>query len=220
MTIAVLADERSKKEWLNKGIPKTVEVLWCGSVKTLVATVADAYFDLLYTLDSERNGHLKMRAGHPFFINAVEYSTQKTGNEFIRINSWSGFLQRPIVEVSIGDTRQEAVVRNVFDQLGWRFQLAPDIPGMITARVIATIINEAYYTYGEKISSKDEIDIAMKLGTSYPLGPFEWSEQIGLERIGALLNELSLTDNRYLLAPELEKELASRQNRNPVIGNK
>ena len=220
MTIAVLADERLKKEWLNKGMSETVEVLWCGSVKTLVATVADVYFDLLYTLDSERNGQLRMRTGHPFFINAVEFSTQKTGDEFIRINAWPGFLQRSIVEVAIGDANQESTVKEVFDQLGWRFQLAPDIPGMITARVIATIINEAYYTYGEKISSKDEIDIAMKLGTSYPLGPFEWSEQIGLEKIGVLLTELSLTDTRYLLAPELEKELIFLQGGNPVVGNK
>ena len=73
MTIAVLADERLKKEWLNKGMSETVEILWCGSVKTLVATVADAYFDLLYTLDSERNRQLKMRSGYPFFINSVEY---------------------------------------------------------------------------------------------------------------------------------------------------
>ena len=52
MTIAVLADDALKKEWLAKPVNSEVEILWCGSVKTLVATVADAYIDLLFTLST------------------------------------------------------------------------------------------------------------------------------------------------------------------------
>jgi len=85
--------------------------------------------------------------------------------------------------------------------------LAPDIPGMITARVLATIINEAYYTLGAQVSSREEIDIAMKLGTSYPYGPFEWSDKIGLQRVYELLNELRSADARYMPAPALEKAM-------------
>lgn len=213
MTIAVLADEGLKKEWLKKGVPETVELLWCGTVKTLVATVAEVYVDLLYTPDNERTKQLTMRSGYPFFINAVEYTTQQTGAGFIRINAWPGFLQRDIIEIAFADSSQEAIVQRVFNQLGWRYQLVPDTPGMITARIIASIINEAYYTYGEKISTKDEIDIAMRLGTSYPYGPFEWSELIGLEKIGSLLMELSKSDSRYNLAPTLEKEIVQMQSR-------
>ena len=207
MTIAVLADEGLKKEWLRKGVQGEAEILWCGSAKTLVATVADAYFDLLYEPDKERTKLLAMRSGFPFFINSVEYTLELAGNNFIRINSWPGFLERDIVEVAIAETEQEAIVKRIFGKLNWNYRIVPDLPGMITARIIASIINEAYYTYGEDISGKEEIDIAMKLGTSYPFGPFEWSKLIGLEKIGSLLTALGKTDSRYQLAPALEKEI-------------
>ena len=211
MTIAVLADEGLKKEWLRKGVQEEIEILWCGSVKTLIATVADVYIDLLFESDRERSKQLAMRSGFPFFINSVEHTLQQAGNNFIRINAWPGFLERDIVEVAIAEPEQESIVKRVFEKLNWHYRITPDVPGMITARIIASIINEAYYTYGEDISGKEEIDIAMKLGTSYPKGPFEWSKQIGLEKIGSLLTELAKTDKRYLLAPALQNEINQRK---------
>ncbi len=213
MVIAVLANDVLKKEWIAKGVPANVEVLWCGSVKTLVATVADVYIDLLFINDKERTAQLGMRAGFPFFINAVEYSGKELEPFFIRINAWPGFLERRIVEVAITNPLQEPMVKKFFDTLNWNYQLVPDTPGMISARIIATIINEAYYTFGEEISTKEEIDIAMKLGTSYPFGPFEWSEKIGLDKIYNLLIELSKTDSSYTVAPALENDLSIQQNK-------
>jgi 3-hydroxybutyryl-CoA dehydrogenase len=91
-----------------------------------------------------------------------------------------------------------------FQSLGWTFHIAPDVPGMVSARVIAMIVNEAYFALGEGVSTKSEIDIAMKLGTNYPFGPFEWSEKIGLWRIYHLLQILSSKDMRYTTAPALD----------------
>jgi 3-hydroxybutyryl-CoA dehydrogenase len=70
------------------------------------------------------------------------------------------------------------------------------------------IINEAYFALGDEVSSKKEIDIAMKLGTNYPYGPFEWCEQIGLKNIHSLLTILKKNDSRYEIAPALVKELS------------
>jgi 3-hydroxybutyryl-CoA dehydrogenase len=103
-------------------------------------------------------------------------------------------------------TVSEAIVKDIFEQLQWQYILAPDIPGMITARVLSAIINEAYYTLGAEVSTREEIDIAMKLGTSYPYGPFEWSDKIGLTKVYELLTELSSEDARYVPAPLLKEE--------------
>jgi 3-hydroxybutyryl-CoA dehydrogenase len=73
----------------------------------------------------------------------------------------------------------------------------PDVPGFITARVIAMIVNEAWFALEEGISTKEDIDIAMRLGTNYPYGPFEWGNQIGLENVYALLGKLSKISKRY-----------------------
>jgi 3-hydroxybutyryl-CoA dehydrogenase len=84
----------------------------------------------------------------------------------------------------------------------------PDIPGFVTARVISAIINEAYFALEEKVSSREEIDIAMKTGTNYPYGPFEWADKIGLKNVYALLDVLSRDEAGYTPA-SLLKESAS-----------
>ena len=63
-----------------------------------------------------------------------------------------------------------------------------------------------FFTLDEKVSSKKEIDIAMKLGTNYPYGPFEWCEKTGLNNIYELLTKLSITHPRYEPAALLKKE--------------
>jgi 3-hydroxybutyryl-CoA dehydrogenase len=69
------------------------------------------------------------------------------------------------------------------------------------------IVNEACFALNEKVSSPAEIDIALKLGTSYPLGPFEWSKQVGSDRIIQLLTSLSKDNERYMPAPFIENIL-------------
>jgi 3-hydroxybutyryl-CoA dehydrogenase len=58
----------------------------------------------------------------------------------------------------------------------------------------------------EKVSTKEEIDTAMKLGTSYPYGPFEWSRKIGVKNIFELLSVLAKTNARYEPAALLKDE--------------
>ncbi|MHA1480993.1 MAG: 3-hydroxyacyl-CoA dehydrogenase family protein, partial [Candidatus Thorarchaeota archaeon] len=40
------------------------------------------------------------------------------------------------------------------------------------------------------IAEKDDIDMAMKLGASFPVGPFEMAEKIGLETVKTKIAEL------------------------------
>jgi 3-hydroxybutyryl-CoA dehydrogenase len=45
--------------------------------------------------------------------------------------------------------------------------------GLIAGGILAMIVNDAWLVLGEGVSPKEEINIALKLGTNYPLGPFE-----------------------------------------------
>ena len=207
MTIAVLADDVLKQELLAKTTAPGVEIIWADSLSSLIMIEADLYMDLLFEMDNERTGRLKQLLPKPVLVNAVAYSTKAIGQHFIRINAWPGFLQRSLTELALPASIGEETVAPLFKQLNWQYRIVPDIPGMITARIIAMIINEAFFTWGSGVSSREEIDIAMKLGTSYPMGPFEWSEKIGLKRIYELLKELGPTDSRYIIGPALEKEI-------------
>jgi 3-hydroxybutyryl-CoA dehydrogenase len=73
------------------------------------------------------------------------------------------------------------------------------------------IINEAYYTVQEGTASREDIDLAMKLGTNYPYGPFEWCQRIGIKYIFELLTAVyeDTKDERYRICPLLKKEYLS-----------
>lgn len=138
------------------------------------------------------------------FINAVidTLSKLQLPKNVSRINAWPGFLQREIWEVA---TENKAETESVFNHLGWKTIVVKDEPGLVAARVVSMIINEAFFTFNEKVSSKEEIDLAMKLGTNYPYGPFEWGERIGFNNVFDLLIKLSEKDTRYLPSKALEK---------------
>jgi 3-hydroxybutyryl-CoA dehydrogenase len=162
---------------------------------------AAALFNLQEDAAMETYGHLSC----PIFINSVTCTLKEKGHHspVIRINGWNGFLKREQWEVS-GELNE--VHMTVLDKLHKKYTVLPDEPGFIAPRIIAMIINEAFYAKGEKVSTEDEIDIAMKLGTNYPKGPFEWMREIGIKNIYSLLLTLSKTDNRYLPSPFLIRE--------------
>ena len=78
---------------------------------------------------------------------------------------------------------------------------------MPTQRTIAMIVNEAYFALEANVSTKQDIDVAMKLGTNYPYGPFEWSKKIGLQEIYNLLNLLTTIDQKFTPCKLLEQEV-------------
>ena len=89
-------------------------------------------------------------------------------------------------------------------RFGEKMIFVNDIPGFVSARIVVQIINEAFFTWEAGTSTKDEIDIAMKLGTGYPYGPFEWARLIGEERVAELLQRLNEEDPLYELAESLK----------------
>ncbi len=133
---------------------------------------------------------------YPVFINSVCQPLKEKGHSkhIVRINGWNGFLERSIWEIAGSVSEAHQVVLNTLDR---KYTLLPDEPGFVTARIIAMIINEAYFAKEENVSTEEEIDIAMKLGTNYPKGPFEWSKIIGIKNIYKLLEVLGEKDKRY-----------------------
>lgn len=194
MQIAVLA---TAEQWLElmEGCDDTAFVL-----ATDVPVAADACLILDEKYISQKN-----ETDKPIIINAVSttLSELNTHKHVVRINGWNGFIRRPTWEIA-GTITQE--VATICKRLNKQLISVADEPGLVAARSIAMIINEAYFAFEQGVSSKEEIDIAMKLGTNYPMGPFEWAKKIGVNNIYTLLAALSKTDNRYFPAASLKKE--------------
>lgn len=56
-----------------------------------------------------------------------------------------------------------------------------DTPGFIVNRLLVPYLMEAVRLHERGHGSKEDIDVAMKLGAGYPLGPFELLDYVGLD---------------------------------------
>ena len=190
MKIVVLADD-SGFDFL-KTVGENVTWTFTNDTATFFTNKdADAYFDVRTNAHADYSSLAK-----PIFINSMAgtLAENKYAKNVLRINAWPGFTETDMWELA-GMVNDE--VKDILQQLHKKYIVVPDEPGFVSARIIAMIINEAYFALDEQVSTKKDIDIAMKLGTNYPFGPFEWCEKIGVNGVYALLQKLSLTDNRF-----------------------
>jgi 3-hydroxybutyryl-CoA dehydrogenase len=163
----------------------------------------DLVVDFLFTPGKDRIEQLKKSGAELVIVNQVGGTTKSLPENFIRFNGWPGFLGGKFIEAASASTGLNNKVESFFARFGKDIRWVPDQPGFISARIVAMIINEAYLALGEGVSSREEIDTAMKLGTNYPLGPFEWAKRIGPAHVKDLLMDLAAMNNRYQPAPSL-----------------
>ncbi|CAN5457314.1 hypothetical protein BH10BAC4_BH10BAC4_23140 [soil metagenome] len=119
------------------------------------------------------------------------------------------FLNREILETSLSTEDHRPALERICLTLSTKYQIVADKVGLVTPRVICMIINEAYYTVEEGTATKDDIDLAMKLGTNYPYGPFEWCTRIGSRNVCRLLEAMfsETKDSRYTICSSLLSKL-------------
>ncbi|MEQ1675316.1 MAG: 3-hydroxyacyl-CoA dehydrogenase family protein [Chitinophagaceae bacterium] len=204
MLIGVVADEWTKKELLAQGMQPGTEILWLD--RPAVIPGAAAYIHLLFPNDPGLAAAWEALTDTPVIINDVLQKNRQLPSHFIRLNGWPTFLNRPLVEVASSDPAIKDKASAVFSAINKSVEWVPDVPGFVSARIVSMIINEAFYTLEDEVSTKEEIDTAMKLGTNYPYGPFEWAQQIGLKNICSLLDKLFSGQPRYKPSPLLIKE--------------
>jgi len=203
MKIAVLTNQELKDELLAQGLAEDVQVEWLTEINAVNG--AHAYLDLLFNHSAERMDKLKALPPATIIVNSVYHTLEELPAGFIRINGWAGFLKRPVVEAA-GAENDRAGAEKIFSVFNKKTEWVTDTPGFITARVVSMIINEAFFALEENISTQIEIDTAMKMGTNYPYGPFEWGTKIGLQQIDELLTRLAALNSRYQPAGLLQKE--------------
>lgn len=73
------------------------------------------------------------------------------------------------------------IVKSLALKMGKTPITATDRPCFVTSRLIQTLINEAIFCLYEGVSTKEEIDTALKLGMNHPMGPLELADFIGLD---------------------------------------
>ncbi|OJU90934.1 MAG: 3-hydroxyacyl-CoA dehydrogenase [Burkholderiales bacterium 66-5] len=102
---------------------------------------------------------------------------------------------------------QAAAVAGVLQALGWQPVAMQDAPGLVVARTLAMLVNEAADAVQQGVCSPEGADAAMKLGVNYPAGPFEWLKRLGRARAIALIEALDACyrGERYRVSPWLQR---------------
>lgn len=203
MKIAVLATAAQMEELGN--IASIKNIIWLQKEEDFfIMNDANVYVNLFS--DAAEKEYLF--AGKAVIINSVVNTLTDINAtaDIIRINGWATFLQRNKWEVA-GNITTEASA--FFKMINKEIILVADEPGFVAARTVAMIINEAYFALQDEVSSKNEIDTAMKLGTNYPNGPFIWAAKIGIGNIYALLEKLHKNSSRYKPCELLKNEASA-----------
>jgi len=124
----------------------------------------------------------------------------------IGLNDLPGFIGREQAEISLLNDEDAIKAIAFFKSMNWPCHIVKDRVGMVSARIVLMIINEAAYTLQEGTATANDIDQSMKLGTNYPFGPFEWSDMIGINSVYETLEALyhDTHDERYKVCPLLK----------------
>jgi 3-hydroxybutyryl-CoA dehydrogenase len=100
-----------------------------------------------------------------------------------------------------------AQVEGLFQATGCEVARVRDDAGLVLARILCLIVNEAAAMLMEGAATARDVDTAMKLGTNYPHGPLEWADLMGVDFVYATLTGLRAEqdEDRYRPCPLLRK---------------
>ncbi|RZT97738.1 3-hydroxyacyl-CoA dehydrogenase [Rivibacter subsaxonicus] len=83
-----------------------------------------------------------------------------------------------------------------------------DAPGLVVARTVAMLVNEAADAVLQGVCTPAGADAAMKLGVNYPAGPFEWLAGWSVAGVASVIDALDAEyrGERYRVSPWLRRQ--------------
>ena len=211
----VVVGSKEQADLIKEKISDDHKLLFSGFLSESHLEKADVVFD--FNVD-ENTENIEQYINYPnmaVFLNAVTFNLaeqtvyqSKVECNLFGFNGHPTFIERDLLEVSMFNQDNNEVLAEVMANLKLDYQLVDDRVGMVTPRIIAMIINEAYYTVMEGTATREDIDLGMKLGTNYPMGPFEWVSKWGITNVYEVLEALyeDTKEERYKICPLLKKE--------------
>ncbi|MBN8503729.1 MAG: 3-hydroxyacyl-CoA dehydrogenase [Burkholderiales bacterium] len=106
---------------------------------------------------------------------------------------------------ALGVTTDDAQVADLLACAGLRAMVLRDTPGLVVARTLAMLVNEASDAVWQGVCTEEGADTAMRLGVNYPDGPFAWRRLFGAEALCSLLDHIwtQTRSERYRISPPL-----------------
>ncbi len=107
-----------------------------------------------------------------------------------------------LVEVIAGENTPSTLVDTIIKiakEIGKTPVEVKEAPGFVVNRILIPMINEAIGIYADGIASVEDIDVAMQLGASHPMGPLALGDLVGLDVVLAIMDVLytETGDSKY-----------------------
>lgn len=119
-----------------------------------------------------------------------------------------------LVEVIAGKNTPAELVQKIKDiavEIGKTPVEVNEAPGFVVNRILIPMINEAIGVLAAGTASAEDIDVAMQLGASHPMGPLHLGDLVGLDIVLAIMEVIHAEtgDDKYAPQPLLKELVAA-----------
>lgn len=107
-------------------------------------------------------------------------------NLFVGMHFFNPVPVMGLVEIIKGqgtDDKTVQVIREVSEKLGKKTVLVNEAPGFAVNRLLVPAINEAIFAIQEGVAAVEDMDLAIKLGLNWPMGPLTLADFVGLDTL-------------------------------------
>ncbi|XP_031132799.1 hydroxyacyl-coenzyme A dehydrogenase, mitochondrial [Sander lucioperca] len=209
------------EEFIQKALQNVSTSTDAGSVVQGSDLVLEAIVENLKIKQDLFGGLDKLAPAHTIFAsNTSSLPITDIASSTNRLDRFGGlhfFNPVPVMKlvevIATSATSQETFdsLLNFSKKLGKTSVSCKDTPGFIVNRLLLPYIMEVIRMYERGDGSKEDIDIAMKLGCGYPMGPFELADYVGLDTIKFIMDGWSAAnpDNPVFAQSELLTKLVA-----------
>jgi 3-hydroxybutyryl-CoA dehydrogenase len=110
----------------------------------------------------------------------------KKPEKFIGMHFFNPVPVMGLVEIIKGQATNDdtvKVIEDVSHKVGKKTVLVNEAPGFAVNRLLVPAINEAIFAIQEGVATVEDMDLAIKLGLNWPMGPLTLADFVGLDTL-------------------------------------
>jgi 3-hydroxybutyryl-CoA dehydrogenase len=119
----------------------------------------------------------------------------------------AGVVRRSLMPTVATDPRRFDSAATLFGRDGASVSRLRDSTGFVAQRIVAMVISVATEIAQQRIATAQDVDLAVRMGLGYPVGPLSMGDELGPARVLAVLEGIHRTtgDPRYRPGPWLRR---------------